>query len=107
MTAMLQGAGKIKIPTLLTNRGLVVKIIANLILVPFCDITGAAIAGNIGFAVITLDLFFILKKCGQFDLHRARFYGWVMAATAAHDSGCFTVDANSGRVFIRRITKSD
>ena len=53
LTAMLQGAGKVKVPALLLIGGLVVKVSANLILVPIYDITGAAIAGNIGFAVIT------------------------------------------------------
>ena len=50
LTAILQGAGKIKIPALLLLVGLVVKIIANLMLVPLSDTVGAAIAGNIGFA---------------------------------------------------------
>ena len=40
LTAMLQGAGKIKVPALLLIGGLVVKVIANLILVPIYDITG-------------------------------------------------------------------
>ena len=56
LTAIFQGAGKVKVPTLLLIGGLVIKIIANQLLVPIWDVTGAAIAGNIGFAAITFGL---------------------------------------------------
>ena len=49
LTAILQGAGKVKVPTLLLIGGLVVKIIANQFLVPLLDVTGAAIAGQYRF----------------------------------------------------------
>ena len=78
---MLQGAGKIKVPALLLIGGLIVKIISNLILVPIYDIKGAAIAGNIGFALITLGLVLYFKKVWPIRLAPVRFYGWVMAAT--------------------------
>ena len=81
LTAILQGAGKVKIPTLLLIGGLVIKIIANNYLVPLLDITGAAIAGNIGFAVITLGLLLYFKKVWTFRLAPARFYGWILVAT--------------------------
>lgn len=81
LTAILQGAGKIKIPTLLLIGGLVIKIIANNYLVPLLDITGAAIAGNIGFAVITLGLLLYFKKIWTFRLAPVRFYGWILVAT--------------------------
>ncbi|MBE1556164.1 putative polysaccharide biosynthesis protein [Sporosarcina limicola] len=81
LTAILQGAGKVKIPTLLLIGGLVVKIVANLVLVPLWDVTGAAIAGNIGFVVITVGLIFYFKKVWPIWLAPIRFYGWVMAAT--------------------------
>ncbi|WP_203248968.1 putative polysaccharide biosynthesis protein [Sporosarcina beigongshangi] len=82
LTAILQGAGKVKIPTLLLMAGLVVKMIANQLLVPLWDVKGASIAGNIGFAVITLGLILYFKKVHPIQLAPRRFYGWVMAATA-------------------------
>ncbi len=81
LTAILQGAGKIKIPTLLLVVGLAVKIVANLILVPIYDITGASIAGNIGFIVIAAGLFFYFKTVWPMRLAPRRFYGWVVVAT--------------------------
>ncbi len=81
LTAMLQGAGKVKVPTLLLIGGLVIKIIANQLLVPLWDVTGAAIAGNIGFAAITFGLLLYFKKIWPIRLAPARFYGWVIVAT--------------------------
>jgi O-antigen/teichoic acid export membrane protein len=81
LTAMLQGAGKIKVPALLLIGGLIVKVISNLILVPIYAINGAAIAGNIGFALITLGLVIYFKKVWPIRIAPVRFYGWVMAAT--------------------------
>src|SRR5690606_1861548 len=48
LTAILQGAGKVKVPTLLLFGGLLVKVISNQLLIPILDVTGAAVAGNIG-----------------------------------------------------------
>ncbi|QUW20695.1 polysaccharide biosynthesis protein [Sporosarcina sp. Marseille-Q4063] len=81
LTAMLQGAGKVKVPALLLIGGLIVKIISNLILIPLYDINGAAIAGNIGFALITLGLVLYFKKVWPIRIAPVRFYGWVIAAT--------------------------
>ena len=106
MTAMLQGAGKIKVPALLLIGGLIVKISANLILVPLYDITGAAIAGNIGFAGITLGLVLYFKKVWPIRLADARFYGWVMAATVLMIVVVLPWMVLADSVFIRRITKS-
>lgn len=83
LTAILQGAGKVKIPTLLLLGGLVVKIIANQLLVPVADVTGAAIAGNVGFAVIAIGLLFYFKSVWVIRLAPFRFYGWVFFATLA------------------------
>ncbi|WP_318617524.1 polysaccharide biosynthesis protein [Sporosarcina sp. YIM B06819] len=82
LTAILQGAGKVKVPTLLLMGGLIVKAIANQLLVPVWDVTGAAVAGNIGFAVITLGLIVYFKKIYPIQLAPRRFYVWVMVATA-------------------------
>ncbi|MFS0577340.1 polysaccharide biosynthesis protein [Sporosarcina sp. 179-K 3D1 HS] len=81
LTAVLQGDGKVKIPTLLLGGGLIVKIIANQLLVPVLDVTGAALAGNIGLAVIALGLLFYFKKVWPIGLAPARFYGWTITAT--------------------------
>ena len=82
LTAILQGAGKVKVPTLFLLGGLGVKIIANLLLIPLWDITGAAIAGNIGFAAISLGLVLYFKQVWPIQLAPRRFYGWVLVATA-------------------------
>lgn len=81
LTAILQGAGKVKIPTVLLIAGLGVKIVSNQLLVPLWDVTGAAIAGNIGFIVITGGLFLYFKKSWPIGLAPIRFYGWLMVAT--------------------------
>ena len=81
LSAILQGAGKVKIPTLLLLVGLLVKIVGNLLLVPLWDVTGAAIAGNIGFVVIVVGLILYFKKVWPFRLAPGRFYGWVIGAT--------------------------
>lgn len=81
LTAILQGAGKVKIPTLLLIGGIIIKGIANYYLVPLFAITGAAIAGNIGFAIITAGLLFYFKKVWAIQLAPARFYGWLFVAT--------------------------
>ncbi|MGN7388855.1 putative polysaccharide biosynthesis protein [Sporosarcina sp. SAFN-015] len=83
LTAILQGAGKVKIPTLLLLGGLVVKIVANQLIVPLYDVTGAAIAGNIGFAAISVGLLFYFKSVWPIRLAPIRFYGWLFLATLA------------------------
>ncbi len=82
LTAMLQGAGKIKVPTLLLVVGVVVKIVSNLYLVPILNVTGAAIAGNVGFVVIVIGMVVYFKKVWPYQLAPTRFYGWVFGATS-------------------------
>ncbi|AOV06304.1 putative polysaccharide biosynthesis protein [Sporosarcina ureilytica] len=81
LTAILQGAGKIKIPTLLLAGGLMTKGIGNFMLVPLYGITGAAFASNIAFILITVCLFVYFKKIWAIDLAPFRFYGWLFIAT--------------------------
>lgn len=81
LTAILQGAGKIKIPTLLLLFGLVVKILANLALVPAYEIAGASVAGNIGFIVIAAGLVVYFKQVWPIRLAPGRFYFWTVMAT--------------------------
>lgn len=83
LTAILQGAGNVKVPTLLLFGGLLVKVVMNRWLVPHFDVTGAAVAGNIGFAVIALGLLLYFKRVWPVRLAPVRFYGWLLAATAA------------------------
>lgn len=81
LTAILQGAGKVKVPTLFLLIGLVTKIVANYYLVPIWNVTGAAVAGNIGFIVITVGLVHYFKSVWPIHLAPYRFYGWVLLAT--------------------------
>ncbi|MCG3086659.1 putative polysaccharide biosynthesis protein [Sporosarcina cyprini] len=81
LTAILQGAGKVKIPTLFLLGGLVVKAIANQWLIPLWGITGASIAGNIGFGAISIALLLYFKRVWPVRLAPSRFYGWTFAAT--------------------------
>lgn len=81
LTAILQGVGKVKVPTLLLVAGVVVKVIANLLLIPILNVTGAALAGNIGFIVIMLGIVLYFKLVWPMRLAPTRFYGWVFVAT--------------------------
>lgn len=81
MTAVLQGKGKVKIPTLLLLGGLFIKLFANQLLVPSWGITGAALAGNIGMAAMSIGLLYYLKTVWPINLAPLRFYGWTLAAT--------------------------
>lgn len=81
LTAILQGAGKVKVPTMLLGIGFVVKVIGNQLLVPPLGITGAAIASNIGFLLIVVSLLFYFKSVWKDMLAPVRFYGWIMVAT--------------------------
>lgn len=83
LTAILQGAGKFKIPTLLLMVGLVVKSLGNTLLVPLFGTTGAAVASNIGFIVIIGCLVYYFKTIWTFKLAPLRFYGWLIVATIA------------------------
>lgn len=81
LTAILQGAGKIKIPTLLLIGGFLMKVMGNHLLVPVWGITGAAISSNIGFMMIVICLLIYFKKVWAIQLAPLRFYGWIFVAT--------------------------
>ncbi|MBD7909514.1 putative polysaccharide biosynthesis protein [Sporosarcina gallistercoris] len=83
LCAILQGAGSGKIPALLLLVGLAVKILANVLLVPVYGVTGAALAGNIGFAVTAAGLLVYFKRMWPVRLAPGRFYGWILLATIA------------------------
>lgn len=83
LTAILQGAGKIRVPTLLIVVGVLIKGIGNQILVPALGITGAAISSNIGLLLILVCLLFYFKTVWSVRLAPIRFYGWLFVATFA------------------------
>lgn len=81
LTAILQGEGKIKIPTSLLFLGVAVKLIGNVLLVSTYGVLGAAIAGNLGFAVTTGGLLLYFKQIWPIRLAPNRFYGWMAVAS--------------------------
>jgi PST family polysaccharide transporter len=81
MTSILQGLGKVILPAVILLSGLVLKIICNFILLPAYGIMGAAIAGNIGFAFITVGLYFYLRSVWTIRYAPLRFYGQVLVAS--------------------------
>ncbi|GKV70377.1 putative membrane protein YabM [Sporosarcina sp. NCCP-2716] len=83
LCAILQGAGSGKIPAAWLLIGLAVKVLANVLLVPRFGITGAALAGNLGFAVTAAGLLVRFKQQWPARLAPARFYGWLTVAAAA------------------------
>ncbi|REB11429.1 polysaccharide biosynthesis protein [Sporosarcina sp. BI001-red] len=83
LCAILQGAGSGKVPAMLLLGGLGVKIVANVLLVPPYGITGAAFAGNMGFAVTAAGLLIYFKRAWPNRLAPRRFYGWILLATGA------------------------
>lgn len=76
LTAILQGAGKIKIPTLLFAIGVLTKWIGNAFLVEKFSILGAAISGNISFMLIVLGIVLYFKHVYPIRLAPSRFYKW-------------------------------
>ncbi|WP_438314098.1 putative polysaccharide biosynthesis protein [Sporosarcina sp. FA9] len=81
LTAMLQGAGKVIIPAVLLLGGLLIKVCLNIILVPSFNVAGAAISGNVGFAVITVGLLLYFKKIWPIKLAELHFYRTIIGAT--------------------------
>lgn len=77
LTAILQGAGKIKNTTLLLIAGFLIKVLSNYLLVPYWGITGAAISSNIGFMAIVVCLLVYFKKVWPIQLATVRFYRWL------------------------------
>lgn len=83
LCAILQGSGSGKVPAILLLVGLGVKIISNVLLIPLYGITGAAVAGNIGFAITAAALLIYFKRRYPEQLAPVRFYGWILLATVA------------------------
>lgn len=86
MTAMLHGLGKVRVPALLLAMGLAVKVVSNWLLLPVWGVAGAALAGNIGLALIVIGLVFYFKKVWPLQLapfsYYARLFGAALAMSA-------------------------
>ena len=83
LTSLLYGLGKVKVPAWLLAGGVAVKIIGNWLFIPLWEVTGAAIAGNLGLAFIVFGLLFYFKKVWPIRLAPNRYYGWILTASAA------------------------
>ncbi|WP_236610255.1 polysaccharide biosynthesis C-terminal domain-containing protein [Planococcus halocryophilus] len=83
MTAMLHGLGKVRVPAVLLISGLVVKVICNLLLLPIWGIAGAAVAGNIGLALIVFGLLLYFKKVWPLQFAPVSYYSWLVGAGMA------------------------
>ena len=107
LTAILQGAGKVKVPVLLLVVGLVIKVLANNFLVPVFDVTGAAIAGNIGFLVVTVGLLIYFKKVWPIRLAPLTFLRLVDDGNDAYGRCCLALDGCGGQLVIRWFTDAN
>lgn len=83
MAAMLHGLGKVKVPALLLAGGLAVKVIFNALLVPLWGVAGAALAGNLGLALIVAGLLLYFKRVWPIHFAPTCYYGWILLASAA------------------------
>lgn len=81
LMAMLQGSGRVKIPTLLLLLGVLCKWLLNSLLVPAYGVLGAAISGNISLAVIYLLMCYYFKKTWNIQFAPAVFYKGIARAT--------------------------
>lgn len=81
MTSVLQGLGKVIVPALILAMGLLLKTLFNLFLIPKFGIMGAAIAGNIGFASITIGIYLYLQSVWKIKYAPLRFYKHVFLAS--------------------------
>lgn len=83
LTAILQGAGKVVVPTFLLAISIGIKWIGNEWLIPLFGVTGAAIAGNISFIIIVIGVLCYFKRIYSFPLATQYFYRWLTIATIA------------------------
>lgn len=81
LTAVLQGLGRVKVPAILLIGGLLLKWLGNLWLIPQYGVMGAAIAGNIGFAAITVGLVLYFKRVWPVRLASVKFYSGLLFAS--------------------------
>lgn len=80
-TAILQGYGKLKMPTILLIIGFVLKALMNLALIGPFGVLGAAIASNVGLIFTAIGLVIYLKKVIGVQLAGSVFYGKLVSAS--------------------------
>ena len=73
-TSILQGYGKLKVPTYFLLGALTLKIAGNLLFIPLFGILGVAVASNIGLCICALLLMYYLKKLKGIQLATSKFY---------------------------------
>ncbi|AQQ54938.1 hypothetical protein B0X71_00260 [Planococcus lenghuensis] len=78
--AILQGAGKEKVPALLLLAGLILKWTGNVVLVPALGIMGAALAGNIALIISTASLYYYFKRTWPIRFAPFAYYRKMAAA---------------------------
>ena len=81
-TSVLQGYGKLKVPTYFLLGALSLKLAGNILLVPLMGISGAALAGNIGLFICAGLLIYYLKKLKGMTLAEGAFYKKLLVACA-------------------------
>ncbi len=79
-TAVLQGYGKLKVPTYFLLGALSLKLGGNILLIPLIGISGAALAGNIGLFICAGSLIYYLKKLKGMTLAKGAFYKKLLVA---------------------------
>ncbi|AXI00733.1 polysaccharide biosynthesis protein [Sporosarcina sp. PTS2304] len=83
LTAILQGSNKIRGPLLLLMLGVLIKVALTSTLVKQYGVTGAAIAGALAFAVVSLLLILYFKRFWKTPLAPSRFYNVLLFAGSA------------------------
>ncbi|MGE7843985.1 putative polysaccharide biosynthesis protein [Lysinibacillus sp. NPDC093712] len=73
-TAILQGFGKLKMPTLFLFVGFLLKVLLNVFTIAPFGVLGAAVANNVGLLFTALALVLYLKKITGIQLAPASFY---------------------------------
>ena len=81
MTSLLQGIGKVIFPAIVLVIGLILKWLCNMWLLPVFGIMGAAIASNIGFAVIAISLYVYVHSIWKVRFAKPRFYLHLITAS--------------------------
>ena len=74
LMAMLQGSGKVKLPTLFLLIGVCSKWLLNGMLVPSYGVLGAAISGNISLAIVFMMMSYYFKKSWKIQFASLVFY---------------------------------
>ncbi|MFJ8066758.1 oligosaccharide flippase family protein [Psychrobacillus sp. NPDC096426] len=74
LMAMLQGSGRVKLPTLFLLLGVCSKWLVNGMLVPVYGVLGAAIAGNISLVIVFVCMFYYFKRSWKIRFASFAFY---------------------------------